>query len=59
MVINASKVDAVIAKIKKHVPDAGVVQVLVITERQFSGMETILGKLDDQIIGSHTGVLMI
>ena len=43
LVINRTKVTSVIKKIKKESPKSGLIQILVITEKQFNSMYTVIG----------------
>ena len=42
--INAHAVDKVELNISKHKPPNGIVQLMIVTERQFAGMQTIVGE---------------
>lgn len=47
MVLDGSAADAVVARLRKHRPSQGLVQVLRVTERQFSAMDDITGSRSD------------
>lgn len=59
MSINMSKVNSVIDKLKDEMPSKGVVQTLVITEKQFASMETIIGKMDQNLTQGDKGIIII
>lgn len=43
LVVNDAQADAAIARLRRHRPPAGLVQVLKVTEKQFASMEFITG----------------
>ena len=45
---NSTMADAIISNVKKNRPDHGLVQVLKITEKQYSKMEIIIGGKSNQ-----------
>lgn len=59
MSINLSKADSVIQTIRKSMPRKGLIQILVITEKQFSSMQTYVGKMNPSIIDGDQGVIII
>lgn len=59
LVQNQAAADYIISNIKKNKPDSGTVQVMKITERQFSRMETIVGHVNSDIVDSDERLLII
>ncbi len=47
LVLNPTAAATVVSKIKKNVPPAGIIQCLTVTEKQYAGMETLLGDPSD------------
>lgn len=52
LALNMSQVDAVMDSVRKHKPPEGLVQLLVVTEKQFSRMEFVVGEFHSEIIDS-------
>ena len=52
LALNQTAVNSMIENIRKHKPPHGLVQMLVITEKQFSKMEYIVRSYDGDIINS-------
>ncbi|MDY0237155.1 MAG: CRISPR-associated endonuclease Cas2 [Gudongella sp.] len=42
--LNGTMADTIIENLKRHKPESGVVQVLVITEKQYQGIEFLIGE---------------
>lgn len=59
MLITPSAQHSVINTIQKNRPPAGIVQVLCVTERQFSNMECIVGEYKTDIIDSDERVIIL
>lgn len=57
--LNAGMAEAVIENIRKNKPTAGLVQVLKITEKQYSKMECIVGSLQSDIIDSDERLVIL
>ncbi len=57
--INLTKVNSVINKIKANQPPNGIVQILVITEKQFASMEILVGKINPSITEGDQGIIII
>ncbi|QEN04727.1 CRISPR-associated endonuclease Cas2 [Thiospirochaeta perfilievii] len=45
LALNSSSVNLIKSRIKKDLPPNGLVQVLVVTERQFSSVDTFIGEV--------------
>lgn len=59
MLLNKSAEAAVVATIKKHKPKSGLVQLLTVTEKQFSKMEFLTGELKNDIIDSDERMIIL
>lgn len=56
---NAVAGDTIIENIKKNKPSEGLVQVLRITEKQYSKIECIVGKNESEVIDSDERLVII
>ena len=59
MAPNATAGDAIVEGVKKHKPSAGLVQVLRVTEKQFSRMECIVGSVEKNVLDSDERLVII
>lgn len=59
MVLNASAESTVYGLINKNKPPKGIVQLLVVTEKQFSRMEYIVGEFQSEIINSDEKLVIL
>lgn len=59
MVLNKTSVDTVTANVYKIRPPKGLVQLLVVTEKQFAGMKYITGELNQEVIDSDERVVVL
>ena len=59
IVLNATNQSFVIANIRKNKPPAGLVQVLCVTEKQFSKIEYVVGEYDGDIINSDERLVIL
>ncbi len=59
MVLNASVKDSVVNLLQKNKPPAGMVQALLVTEKQFSGMINICGEFTSDVIDSDDRVIIL
>lgn len=59
LVQNGSVADAVIENVRKHKPPEGLVQVLRITEKQFSRMEYVVGEKTSDVIDTDEKLVVI
>ena len=50
--LNATAQNTVLNNIRKHKPPKGLVQILTVTEKQFSRMEFVVGEYNGDIINS-------
>jgi len=54
LVLNPSQAESVMKLLKKNVPPKGLVQCLQITEKQFAGIEYLVGKGQTKIVDSDS-----
>lgn len=59
LALNGTVSDAVIKKIKQNKPPEGLVQVLTITEKQFSKMEMITGTFSSDILDTDERLVIL
>ena len=59
LALNNSIVNSVKEKIYKNRPPKGIVQMLVITEKQFSSIEYVVGKKDTDILDNTERMIII
>ena len=56
---NSTMADAIISNVKKNRPDHGLVQVLKITEKQYSKMEDIVGESKSDVLNSDERLVIL
>ena len=56
---NTTVADAIIANVRKNRPDDGLVQVLKITEKQYSRMEYIVGESKSDVLDSDESLVVL
>ena len=56
---NTTVADAIIANVRKNRPDDGLVQVLKITEKQYSRMEYIVGESKADVLDSDERLVVL
>lgn len=59
IVLNGTASNLMRNKLKKNTPQNGLVQILVITEKQFSGMEYLCGKNDSIAVQSTERLIIL
>lgn len=59
LALNHTQVEQITGEVKKNKPPKGSVQILTITEKQFSKMEHISGKINSDIINSDERLLIL
>lgn len=57
--LNTKQSEFLIQRIKKNAPKKGIIQVLIITERQYSQMEYIIGSSNSKIIESEERLIIL
>ncbi len=59
LALNQSVANSIVENIKKHKPPSGLVQSLIITEKQFASMEIIVGKYNSSEIDSDSRLIIL
>ena len=59
LVLNTTVANGVVSSVKEHKPKDGLVQMLVITEKQYSKMEYVIGKKGSTIIDSDQRTVIL
>lgn len=59
LALNSTQVAQIVADVKKNRPEKGLVQILCVTEKQFSKMEIVSGKVSSDIIDSDERLVII
>lgn len=59
MVLNESAAKAVVEQVKKNRPEDGLVQLLSVTEKQFSKMEYIVGEYKSEVLDSDQRLVIL
>ena len=59
LALNNSIANSIKEKIYKNKPPKGIVQMLVITEKQFSSIEYIVGKKEDKILDNTERLIIL
>ena len=59
LVQNQSVADYIVENIRKNKPPKGLVQVLKVTEKQFSRIEYIVGKSNSEVIDSDERIIIL
>ena len=56
---NQLAANALISHIRKNSPDEGLIQILTVTEKQYSNMEMIIGNKKDDVINSSERMIVL
>ena len=56
---NGTAADGLIHNIKKNLPDSGLIQVLKITEKQYTNMEFVLGNKRGEVLTSDERLVIL
>lgn len=59
LALNQNSANAIILHLKANKPRAGLVQVLVVTEKQYSNMEMIVGEKHSDIVDSTERMIVL
>ena len=59
LALNSTQVNQLVTDVKKEQPQKGLVQILTVTEKQFSKMEILCGKCNTNIINSDERLLIL
>ena len=56
---NQLAANSLISHIRKNSPDEGLIQILTVTEKQYSNMEMIIGNKKDDVINSSERMIIL
>lgn len=59
LVLNQTNVAAAMKGLEKHKPNTGIVQVLTITEKQFSRMELLVGSVTSEVVDTTERMIIL
>lgn len=59
LVLNATAAEAIIENVRRNKPPAGLIQLLTVTEKQFSNIELVIGTVHKDIIDSTDRLVVI
>ena len=59
LALNTTVANGIVARVKEHKPKDGLVQMLVITEKQYSKMEYVVGEKGSTIIDSDQRTIIL
>lgn len=59
LILNSQQAELLIERIRKNAPSKGLIQVLTITEKQYSQIEYIVGESDSKIINSEDRLIVL
>lgn len=59
LALNTTAADAVVNSVRSNKPEAGIVQALVVTEKQFSKIEYITGESSSEFISSDERLIIL
>lgn len=59
LALNQNAAEIICDNVKKYKPPAGIVQMLTITEKQFSKMEIIVGKVSSNVVSTDERIVVI
>lgn len=59
LALNQNVANSICDSIKKHKPSAGLVQMLTVTEKQYSKMEMVVGSNDSNVVANDERLLIL
>lgn len=59
LALNTTAANAIMANVRKHKPTDGLVQMLTITEKQFSRMELLIGEQANSVLNDDRRLVII
>lgn len=59
LALNQNVANGICDSIKKHKPSAGLVQMLTVTEKQYSKMEMVVGSKDSNVVANDERLLIL
>ena len=59
LALNTTVANGIVASVKEHKPKDGLVQMLVITEKQYSKMEYVVGEKQTTVLDSDERIVVL
>ncbi len=59
LALNQTVANGISESVKKNKPSAGLVQMLVVTEKQYSKMEIVVGSVDSNVVSNDERLLIL
>ena len=59
LALNMTVANGIVASVKEHKPKDGLVQMLVITEKQYSKMDFIVGEIKSEVLNSDERLVIL
>ena len=59
LALNGSAVNAIVENVRKNSPDKGLVQLLTVTEKQYSKMDLIIGDIKSDVLDSDERLVIL
>lgn len=59
LALNQTVANGISDSVKKNKPTAGLVQMLIVTEKQYSKMEIVVGKIDSNVVSNDERLLIL
>ena len=59
LVLNANAAEAITANVRKNKPPAGIIQLLTVTEKQFSNIELVVGSIYKDVLDTTERLVII
>ena len=59
LALNGSAVNAIVENVRKNSPNEGLVQLLTVTEKQYSKMDLIIGDIKSEVLNSDERLVIL
>lgn len=59
LALNGSAVNAIVENVRKNSPNEGLVQLLTVTEKQYSKMDLIIGDVKNEVLDSDERLVIL
>lgn len=59
LALNGTAVNAIVDNVHKNKPEEGLVQLLTVTEKQYSKMDIIIGDVKSEVLDSDEGLVIL
>ena len=59
LALNTTQVNQIVTEVKKEQPTKGLVQILTVTEKQFSKMEVLCGRSNSNVVSTDERLLIL